>query len=109
MREDLKARRKILSNRLADLTQRLHSIETELEAPHPRDWDEQAVEREDEEVLEGLGKAGEAEIACIREALRRMDRGEYGVCTVCGEEISDDRLDVLPFTPHCRSCARSVS
>ncbi|MHA1127489.1 MAG: TraR/DksA C4-type zinc finger protein, partial [Alphaproteobacteria bacterium] len=30
---------------------------------------------------------------------------EYGVCVACGEDISEERLDVLPDTPKCRKCA----
>ncbi len=108
MRDDLKTRRKALKGRLHDLTERLRHIETELDAPHSRDGEEQAAEREGEEVLEQLGLAGEAEIAVIRAALKRMDEGGYGQCTSCGEEISAERLDVLPFTPFCRTCARET-
>ncbi len=106
MRDDLKERRKALNTRLNDLTSRLSGIERELDAPKSRDWEDRATELEGDEVLERLGHAGEVEISLIREALRRMDRGEYGVCVSCGEEISSERLDVLPFTPQCRLCAR---
>lgn len=105
MRKTLKERRKVLSERLQDLTKRLTKIDAELESPKTRDWEDRAIETEGDEVLESLGHAGEAEIALIRAALRRMDRGEYGICVTCGEEISSERLDVLPFTPHCRNCA----
>jgi len=34
-----------------------------------------------------------------------MAEGEYGYCTVCGEKISEERLDLLPATPFCRNHA----
>lgn len=105
MRDDLQQRRKVLMARLHDLTERMTKIDAELDQPKTRDWEDRAVEAEGDEVLEGLGHASEAEVAAINAALKRMDRGEYGLCTSCGEAISSDRLDVLPFTPLCRICA----
>ena len=98
-------RRKALLNRLAELDGRLHAIEAELDAEHSKDWDDAAVEREGDEVLEHLGQAGQDEIRRIRAALQRIRDGEYGYCAKCGEEIAAERLDVLPDTPLCRNCA----
>ena len=103
---DVKERARQLNERLAELETRLETIDHSLEAPRSKDWEEQAVEREGEEVLEDLGHAGEAEIAQIRAALGRIDAGEYGYCMKCGNEISAERLDVVPATPFCRTCAR---
>jgi RNA polymerase-binding transcription factor DksA len=106
---DLKAREKQLKTRLAELDGRLQRIETHLEeAPNP-DWEEEAQESEMDEVLEGLGQAGTTEIQAINAALERIAKGTYGDCTRCGEEISKERLDVLPHTPLCKDCAHEVS
>ncbi|MDQ2913326.1 MAG: TraR/DksA family transcriptional regulator [Chloroflexota bacterium] len=43
----------------------------------------------------------EARIALIDEAQRRLERGEYGRCVVCGKEIPAARLDLVPETPYC--------
>lgn len=98
-----------LMQRLGALDTRLHAIEAELDTPRSSDWDELAVEREGDEVLESLGHSGEIEIARIRAALARLRDGTYGICTVCGEAISTERLDVLPETPMCRVCAANAS
>ena len=100
--------RKALLDRLAELDGRLHKIETELDAPHSKDWDDAAIEREGDEVLEALGHSGEAEVARIQAALARMRSGEYGICVRCGAEISNARLEALPATPFCKDCAQSV-
>ena len=97
-----------LLNRLAELDRRLHDIESELDAHQSKDWEELATEREDDEVLEGLGVAGQNEILRIRAALKRIRNGEYGDCTTCGEAISAERLEVLPDTPFCKTCAALV-
>jgi len=98
-------RRKALTDRMAELESRLHEIEQELDSHQSKDWEESAVEREEEEVLERMGTSGQAEIRMIRAALSRMDEEEYGFCTKCGVEIPPARLDVLPYTPLCQSCA----
>ena len=102
---DVKERRTQLEQRLVELDSRLHEIEDELDSHQSKDWEDLATEREGDEVLEGLGVSGQAEIQQIKAALARMDAGEYGFCTKCGTQIRDARLDVLPFTPFCASCA----
>jgi len=40
----------------------------------------------------------------IDEALRKIDEGTYGICEDCGEEISTERLRILPYATLCRDC-----
>lgn len=94
-----------LEARLADLSARLTGIEAELDAHHDPDWQELATEREADEVLESMGRDGQAEIRRIRAALARIEAGDYGICVKCGTEIAEDRLNLLPETPFCRHCA----
>lgn len=99
-------RKRQLLKRLAELDDRLHDIEAELDAHQSKDWNELAVEREEDEVLEGMGASGLAEVKQIHAALARIEDGSYGFCVRCGEEIAPERLDLLPATPFCRICAR---
>lgn len=94
-----------LEARLADLSARLKGIDAELDSHNAQDWEDLATEREADEVLEDLGQAGQLEIRQIEAALARIAEGEYGVCTKCGTEIGDERLNLLPHTPFCRRCA----
>lgn len=97
--------RTILENRLTELDERLHEIDETLDSHQSKDWEELATEREGDEVLERMGTSGKAEIAKIKAALVRMDADEFGFCVTCGDEISEERLDVVPHTPFCRNCA----
>ena len=97
--------KKVLMSRLKELDTRLHDIEHELDEPQNADDEERATEREGDEVLEQLGNAGLLEIEQIQAALARIRSGTFGECAKCSEEISDERLDVLPQTPFCRNCA----
>src|SRR4030043_11553 len=40
----------------------------------------------------------------IDEALRKIDEETYGKCEDCGEDISVERLKVLPFAIYCVDC-----
>jgi DnaK suppressor protein len=40
----------------------------------------------------------------IREAIERLDEGEFGVCESCGEEIGEARLRARPVTTLCIEC-----
>jgi RNA polymerase-binding transcription factor DksA len=102
---DIEARRATLLARKRELERRLGRIEHDLDEPAPKDFEERAVEREGDEVLEDLGQAGLAELRAIQAALGRIEDGSYGYCVACGEEISPERLDVVPHAARCRNCA----
>ena len=40
----------------------------------------------------------------IQQALQQIDEGEYGYCTVCGEEIGEQRLIARIVATHCIDC-----
>ena len=40
----------------------------------------------------------------IKEALDRIEAGEYGLCVICGQEISEKRLLARPVAAHCIDC-----
>jgi DnaK suppressor protein len=47
----------------------------------------------------------EQELRAIQGALRRIDAGEFGRCSVCGEEIALKRLHADPKVTRCIGCA----
>ena len=69
------------------------------------DWAEQAIERENDEVLDALDVSSRTELDAVRAALVRMDRAEYGRCVDCGGEIAAARLQAMPTAALCRGCA----
>ncbi len=97
--------RKRLKSRLAELDTRLVEIEHDLDEAKPADFEEAAIDRESDEMLEELGSVGLVEVRMIEAALKRLDEGTYGICVSCGEPISDERLAAVPHTPLCRECA----
>ena len=106
---DQASREKQLRERLTTLEGRIHRIEAHLEQPADKDWEENATASEMDEVLEELGHAGTAEVQAIYAALERLKSGTYGNCARCGERISEERLNVLPHTPLCKTCAHEIA
>ena len=94
-----------LNEKLARLEERLLIIKKDLSKIRSADFSERDVERENHEVIEAIGGETESAIQDIRSALERIDEGTYGSCSSCGEEISIRRLEVLPETAVCLSCA----
>ena len=73
--------------------------------PLSQDFAEQAVELENEEVIEQLDNEAKQELALVNKALNKIDAGIYGACDECGESISEARLSALPQAEHCIKCA----
>lgn len=68
-----------------------------------------------ESKLEILKRGGEQalshspkDITRIDFALRRIEDGQYGICTQCGFLIEQQRLKIVPETPFCAECALVV-
>lgn len=91
--------------RIHQLKTRIHGIAGALEEQGSKDWEELAVEREGDEVLEDLGLAAQDELRGLDAALKRLAAGEYGYCATCGVRVAEERLDLLPATPFCAAHA----
>jgi len=37
----------------------------------------------------------------VRDALKRIENGTFGICQVDGEPIEEKRLEAMPWTPYC--------
>ena len=44
----------------------------------------------------------------IREAIRRLKSGDFGICAECGMDIEIERLKVQPMTTLCIHCKREM-
>ena len=102
---DTRVAQQELKQRQVELQSRLASIQSDLKSSHSRDWDDQAQERENDEVLVALQRESEEQLARIDRALARIDQGTYGICTACGESIDEARLGAIPDATECINCA----
>lgn len=90
-----------LDLRLARITDNLKHSDVPLE----KDFAEQATQNENDEVMDYLGNSARTEIEMIKQAIARIDNGEYGNCEVCDGPISKGRLEAVPYSNMCIKCA----
>jgi RNA polymerase-binding protein DksA len=60
----------------------------------------------DRELDYTLEENAEAVLQAIDSALARMEAGTYGRCQNCGESISPERLEAIPWATRCIDCKR---
>jgi RNA polymerase-binding transcription factor DksA len=94
-----------LTERLVALKAQVGHLETELQQPLDDNFEEQALEREDDQALDAIEIAALGELEQVRKALLRLDAGTYGICQACGGEIGAHRLAALPTATLCIDCA----
>jgi DnaK suppressor protein len=88
------------------------SMRTTTRAMKPVQLDQTAVGRlsridnlQTQGLTAGLQAREQARLGQILEALKRLERGAYGTCVVCGEPVAFERLMVFPEAPNCAACA----
>ena len=103
--DDLK--KKLLEMR-SQMEHRIETITKDIlhtDNPPEQDFAEQAVEHENDEVMDALGSAAREELVQVKRALIRIEEDEYGYCLKCGEEIDRKRLEAIPYADKCMKCA----
>jgi len=97
--------KKNLLGRKADMSDQLSKLS------HEKVSDGQVQDSADEALLLSMEKLQNSlqqtemdELRLIENALTRIDKGEYGVCVDCGEQISERRLENFPYAARCIVC-----
>lgn len=106
---DLQQYETLIAARLTELENRVDEVEHELGEPKSADLNDQSIDLEDDEVLEGLSVAAHKEIGLLHLAMERIKDGSYGICKKCEEPISPDRLQAVLYAPLCKTCAAQAS
>jgi RNA polymerase-binding protein DksA len=60
----------------------------------------------DRELDYTLEENAEGVLAAIDRALARIEAGTYGACRSCGQSISPERLEAIPWATRCIDCKR---
>ncbi|MFP4213455.1 MAG: TraR/DksA family transcriptional regulator [Desulfohalobiaceae bacterium] len=109
--EQLKAElyNKLFSRRL-EILERTHSLKDQWQDVNviPGDLLDRAQQEYVYLKLSRLDEQARQEVRIIDQALERMRSGEYGICESCGQEISAQRLQALPWATLCRACVQSM-
>ena len=104
----LTERRERVAHAIAALHERhSESIEDETdEETYDTHMADVATETFNRELDQTLEENDEHVLAAIDAALERIDAGTYGVCTSCGREIGEERLEAIPYAALCIDCQR---
>jgi RNA polymerase-binding transcription factor DksA len=98
------ARQRELNDRLSRLNR---DVRREND-PLVQDFFDQAVQRQNDEVIDRLRALTAWELDQIDSALAQIAAGSYGCCERCGQSIDHARLQAMPHAPLCQRCARSL-
>ncbi len=69
------------------------------------DLEEAADEVEEFESLRSIEHALELKLKKTNAALKKMEKGGYGICDKCNKEINKKRLELVPEADLCKSCS----
>jgi len=97
IKEKLLERRNELLTRIQELT----SVPTQSVSGDKVDQAIASLEREDTSMHLQVEIS---ELHDIQDALKRIERGEYGKCESCGKRIGAARLEALPYAMLCLQC-----
>jgi DnaK suppressor protein len=100
VKKGLQERRHEIVDKLSDAQDQSKIIETDI----AQDLADKAESSYTKEFLLSLSNAERDELLQIDAALKRVTKGEYGVCQVCQKEIGKKRLHALPWTSLCIDC-----
>lgn len=73
---------------------------------HPSDV---ATELYDEERGRALKEHEISIISKIDDSLKNVETGVYGKCKMCGKEISEERLEFIPYAEFCVTCQEKTN
>jgi DnaK suppressor protein len=103
IRRRLSVQRRMLLQQVARVEDNLRWLGTNVEPEPEEEGQEENIAR----LLTRLDDRERAELEAIDHALGRIETGEYGRCMACGELIPEARLEALPATDTCVTCAQA--
>lgn len=102
-RERLEAELKTIEQELADLG--AHA-DGSVEVAHDEGFADAAQSTSERSKMLSLVEKLQHRASDVKSALDRVERGSYGRCERCGEEINPERLEAIPSARLCIKCAQ---
>jgi DnaK suppressor protein len=62
----------------------------------------------DRALFYNLHEGGFARLRFIQEAIKALDRGQYGECVRCAKDIDEKRLEAVPWATMCILCQEEM-
>ncbi|ELA09723.1 TraR/DksA family transcriptional regulator [Moraxella macacae 0408225] len=88
--------------RIQKITDHIHHPPDELN----QHWDDQAVSATENDMRKNLLLEAEYNLDLVNSALMRLENDSYGICSDCGEDIEEKRLDIVPYATKCMTHAK---
>ncbi|MFO7750371.1 MAG: TraR/DksA C4-type zinc finger protein [Desulfobacteraceae bacterium] len=98
--------KQLLTNRLEELQSQADQTISELVKQNVREIEhlDRAWQHADQTFKLNIRTRENRLINKIRNALERIEEGSYGICELCGQNISIKRLKARPVTTKCLQC-----
>jgi len=104
--EEVEYYKKFLSDRLDTLLHQADDTVSGMTAPNenfPDPTDRASLESDRNFMLRIRDRESKL-IKKIKKTLARIEKGTFGICEKCGQEIDSKRIRARPVTAHCIDC-----
>ncbi|MEX0672802.1 MAG: TraR/DksA C4-type zinc finger protein [Candidatus Paceibacterota bacterium] len=79
------------------------AVAANLDQPHSADLNEEADDIEEYGEHVAILEQLEIRFNEVKDAIERIEEDAYGICSVCGKKIEEDRLEANPAAKTCKS------
>src|SRR2546423_13636425 len=97
--KDIRRRLSAECHNLSESINRNRLATEEIKLENTEDEGDLATISHDRDLLYNLHEGGFSRLRFIQEALKALDRGQYGECVRCGNDINEKRLEAPPRGP----------
>src|SRR5438093_8316197 len=80
----------------------------EITVENTEDEGDLATISHDRDLLYNLHEGSFTRLRFIQEAQKALDRGQYGECVSCGNDINEKRLEAVPWATLCILCQEAA-
>jgi len=93
-----------LREELLSLVRKTTENEKEYPLSEVGDSIDQAADSSARELLFELNHSEKQKLEDIDRALQKIEQGSFGICEKCGNKISKERLEAVPYAHFCIKC-----
>jgi DnaK suppressor protein len=96
--------KQLLLKRQDELTEDVQNYDSEVldsQVAEVGDDSDLAVSDQAKSQAADLSSTANGELGLVQDALKRIEKGTYGKCVECAEDIPLARLEAVPWAPYC--------
>lgn len=104
LKKKLEEERREIITQLSEFRNNTRELEPEI----AQDVGDKAESSYTKEFLLHLSEGERERLFLIDDALKKIEKSNYGVCENCGKLITKKRLNAIPWTPYCIGCKEKL-